>query len=147
GTLALIVFAISGIHGSLFWNAARHIVIAGALGTIALAAHVRWRETGWRPGRALSVVGFALSLTASEAALAVMAYLFAYEACSAHGNGNERLRAVGPELILIAAYLAMYRWMGLGASGGSDYVDPLKAPLAFFAQLPGRWLFLVGALV
>ena len=42
----LIVITISGIHGSLFWNAARHIVIAGALGMIGLAAHVHWRGAG-----------------------------------------------------------------------------------------------------
>jgi hypothetical protein len=147
GTLALIVFTISGIHASLFWNATRHIVIAGALGMIALAAHVHWRETGWRSGRILSVVGFALSLTASEAALGIMAYLFAYEACSAPGDGKERSRAVGPELVLLAAYLAMYLLTGLGAAGGGGYADPLKAPVAFLVQLPARWLFLVGALI
>jgi len=146
GTLALIVFAISGIHASLFWNAARHIVIAGALGTIALAAHVRWRETGWRSGRVLSVVGFALSLAASEAALAVLAYLFAYEACGAPGDGKERWRAVSPALGLLAGYLAMFQLTGLGAVGGG-YVDPLRAPVAFLVQLPARWLFLIGAVI
>jgi hypothetical protein len=112
----------------------------------ALAAHIRWRETGWGPGRALSIIGFALAFTASESAFAIMAYLFAYEACSAPGGGKERLRAAGPELMLVAAYLAMFQLTGLGATGGG-YVDPLKAPIAFLIELPGRWLFLVGSLI
>src|SRR5262245_7573859 len=66
GVLALLVFTASGIHASLFWNATRHIVVAGGLGMLGLAAHVRWREAGWWSGRVLSMIGFALSLLASE---------------------------------------------------------------------------------
>ncbi len=57
GALALTLFTISGIHGILSWTATRHIVIAGALGMLALVAHIRWREDGWRPGLALAPAG------------------------------------------------------------------------------------------
>jgi hypothetical protein len=147
GALALIVFAVSGIHASLFWNATRHVVIAGALGMFALAAHIDWRETARRSARAMSIVGFVLALTASEAALAVIAYLVAYEALYATGDAGTRLRALAPTLGLVVAYAGFYTLAGLGAAGNAGYADPLRAPLAFLVDLPGRWLFLIGSMV
>ncbi len=147
GRLALILFAISGIHGILCWTATRHIVIAGALGVLALAAHVHGRQGGWRPGRALAVVGLALALTAGEAAVAVMAYLFAYEAISAPGSRRERLLAALPTAVLLLAYLGLYAALGYGSSTASGYLDPLRDPLGFLVELPPRLTFLLGAMV
>lgn len=147
GTLALLIFTISGIHGILCWTAARHIVIAAAIGVLSLLCHVRWRQEGWRPGRVLSIGGFALSLTAGEAAVGVIAYLFAYEAFGAPGNWKNRLRACVPVLGLIACYLLLYRTLGFGASGGSGYINPLVEPLVFLVRLPGRLLVLAGAAI
>jgi hypothetical protein len=114
---------------------------------LGLAAHVRWRETGWRAGRILAVVGMALALSASEAAFGVIAYLLAYEALGAPGVPRERVRAVAPVLVVLGLYLVGYRLAGLGTSGGFDYIDPLATPAAFLIELPGRWLFLMGALL
>lgn len=147
GPLALLLFTISGIHGMLCWTATRHIVIAGAIGTLALYAHVRWREEGWRPGRWLSVIGVALSLSASEAALGTLAFLFAYEAFGADGSGRIRMRASLPFVCLLAAYFAMYRLLGLGTAGGSDYLDPFTDPYTYLSQLPGRVVFLIAAML
>ena len=147
GTLALGVFTISGIHGMLAWNATRHVVIAGALGMLALAAHVRWRETGWRAGRILAVAGFALAFGASEAAFAAVTYLLAYETLGAPGDARERVRALAPVLVLAGSYLLGYRLAGFGTAGGFDYIDPLATPAAFVLALPGRVLFLCGALL
>jgi hypothetical protein len=146
-TLALVLFAIAGCHAWLCWSAARHIVIAAALGVLALFSHLQWREAGWRPGRGVSVVGFVLALSASEAALGVIAYLFAYEALGARGNGWSRARASLPIVGIVAAYLVMYRLAGLGASVGSDYLDPLSNPYAYATQIPGRLVFLVAAML
>src|SRR5581483_9229437 len=143
---SLVVFAISGMHASLFWIATRHVVVAAALGTAALAAHVRWREEGWRAGRALSIGLVALALSASEAAVAVVAYLVAYEALGARDARAARMRAVLPLLLLVAAHLALLRWMDNGVAGGG-YLDPLREPIAFLAELPARCVFLVGALI
>jgi hypothetical protein len=147
GALALLIFTISGIHGVLAWTATRHIVIAGALGLLALGWHVRWREQGWRPGAALAVAGFALSLGASEAAVGVLAYLAAYELLAGPGGWRRRLTALLPVGLLFVAYLVLYRVLDLGASGGSGYLDPLREPLSYAVHLPGRLLFLLGAMV
>ena len=147
GGLALLLFTVSGIHGILCWTATRHIVISAALAVAGLVCHVRWREAGWRPGGVLAVVGFALALTASEAAVAVLAYLFAYEAFGASGTRGQRVRAVLPAAGLLAAYLVTYAVLGFGTSGGSGYVNPMNAPGSFLVQLPGRWLFLIGSML
>ena len=147
GALALIVFVMSGIQASLFWNATRHIVVAAALGTLALAAHIRWRETGWGPGRILAIAGFALAFTAGEVALAVVLYLLAYEGLGAPGRGAERARALWPIVLLLAVYAAMYPLLDLGVGHDAGYTDPLHAPLEFLLALPARWLFLAGALI
>ena len=146
GALALIVFTISGIHGILCWTATRHIVIAGALGVWALSGHLRWREDGWRPGLPLSLAGFALALAASEAAVGALAYLLAYEMLGL-ARGARRGWAALPAAALVAIYLATYRLLDLGASGGSGYLDPLREPLVFAMALPARLAFLLGAMV
>jgi hypothetical protein len=94
--LALIVFVLSAIHGIFCWTAARHVVVAAALGFAALAAHIRWREEGWRPGAGLALVALALSLAASEAGIAMAAYVLAYEALGAAGPLRARLTAAAP---------------------------------------------------
>jgi len=146
-TLALLLFTIAGIHGFFCWTATRHIVIAAAVGVLALCSHVRWREQSWRPGRLLSVLGFVVALSASEAALGMIAYLLAYEALGARGDGWSRVRASVPVIGVLGAYLLMYRVLGLGTSGGSDYLDPFNDPMMYVTQIPGRLVFLIGAML
>src|SRR5262245_44848207 len=147
GVLALLVFVLSGIQGIFCWTAARHIVVAAALGFVGLALHLRWREDGWRPGAVLSVLALALSLAASEVGIAVAAYLLAYEALGASGTARSRLRAAVPALALVGAYLVAYRLLGHGASAGSGYLDPLRDPGAFLRALPIRLAVLIGGVV
>jgi hypothetical protein len=146
GVLALIVFTISGIHGILSWTATRHIVIAAALGVLAVGAHMRWREQDWRPGLPLALVEFALALAASEAALGVLAYLLAYEALGAPGRLRRRVVALLPISGLVVIYLGLYVALGLGSPGSGVYFDPLHEPLRFAVELPGRLAFLLGAM-
>jgi hypothetical protein len=146
-TLAALIFTMSSVQGMFCWTAARHIVIAAALGLLALLSHIRWREDGWRPGRGLSVAGFALSLCASEAALGMIAYVLAYEALGAPGNARRRLRASLPVVGMLVAYFLMYRLLGLGTSAGSEYLDPLRDPYTYIIQLPGRLVFIIGAML
>ena len=147
GMLALLVFVLSGIQGMFCWTAARHIVVAAALGFAGLAAHLRWRAEGWRPGAVLSVLALVLSLAASEAAVAVAAYLLSYEALGHSGSARSRLRAAAPALTVVAAYLVAYRLLGHGASAGSDYLDPLRDPATFPLELPLRLVVLTGGVV
>jgi hypothetical protein len=147
GTLALVVFAISGIHGILCWIATRHIVVAAALGLFGLVCHIRWRENRWQPGRFLSIAGFSLSLMAGEAAIGIFAYLLAYEVFRAAGDWRVRIRAALPVTITILIYFIFYRLLNLGAGNGSEYINPLQEPITFLIQLPGRFIFLIGSML
>jgi hypothetical protein len=147
GTIALFVFVLSGIQAIFCWTAARHVVIAAALGVAALTAHMRWREEGWRPGSALAALALALSLTASEAGVAVALYLLAYEAFGASGTARARISAAVPTLVVLAAYLLVWRLLGRGVSPGAGYIDPLRDPATFLIELPARLAVLVGGMV
>jgi hypothetical protein len=146
GGLALLVFTVSGIHGVLNWTATRHIVIAAALGVLALACHLRWREESWKAGAGLSVAGFAVALCASEAALGVVAYLLAYEALAGPDGWRRRVAAGFPVAGLVSLYLLFYSLLGYGVSGGSGYISPITQPLRFLVELPERMAVLLGAM-
>jgi hypothetical protein len=147
GTIALIVFVVSGIQSMFCWSATRHVVIAAALGFAALAAHLRWRADAWWPGAVLSVVALASSLAASEVGVSVAVYLLAYEALVAPGAARMRLRAASPALAVLATYLLAWRLLARGVSPGVGYIDPLREPGTFLLELPARLAVLLGGLV
>jgi hypothetical protein len=147
GTIALLIFVLSGIQAFFCWTAARHVVIAAALGFTGLAAHLQWREHAWRPGAVLSVLALALALAASEAGVAVAAYVLAYELIGASDRVRDRLGAVAPSLVVLGVYLLVWHGLGHGASSGTGYIDPVHDPARFLFELPGRLAVLLGGVV
>src|SRR5215472_1772560 len=146
GTLATLIFVLSGIQAVFCWSAARHVVMAAALGFAGLVAHVRWREDGWQPGRALAPLALVLSLAASEVGIAVAVYLLTYEAFGRAEGLRSRVWATLPTLIIIAVYLGIWSRYGHGATGGG-YIDPLRDPALFLFELPARLAVLLGGVV
>jgi hypothetical protein len=146
GTLATLIFVLSGIQAVFCWSAARHVVMAAALGFAGLVAHVRRREDGWQPGTALAPLALVLSLAASEVGIAVAVYLLAYEALGRSEGLRTRVRAALPTLIIIGVYLGIWSRFGHGATGGG-YIDPLRDPALFLFELPGRLAVLLGGIV
>ena len=142
GAGALLLFAIDGVHWmSVTWLAQRNALVAAAPALLALAAHVRWREEGWRPGLPLSLLGFVVGLAGGEAALGVYCYLVAYELCGGWRPGRW-LVALAPSAALAAGHFWLYRRLGFGARGSGVYLDPLGSPWTFVAALPERLLAL-----
>ena len=146
GTLATLIFVLSGIQAVFCWSAARHVVIAAALGFAGLVAHVRWREDGWQPGTALAPLALVLSLAASEVGIAVAVYLLAYEALGRADGLRSRVWAALPTVIIIGVYLGTWSRFGHGATGGG-YIDPLRDPALFLFELPARLAVLLGGIV
>jgi hypothetical protein len=144
--LSSLIFAISGIHGILAWTATRHIAIAGALGLFGLLAHLRGRLEARPALRVLALVLLALSLSASEAGVALAAYVFAFELFGAEDSRRSRLSAALPVALLLGLYLAVRALAG-AAVAGSGYIDPSSEPLRFLAELPGRLLVLGGGVL
>lgn len=142
---ALFLFALSPGHIlPVAWLANRNAVVSATLALLGLAAHLRWREAGWRPGLPLSLLGFAGGLAGGESAVGALAYLAAYEAFGAPGALRSRLLALAPAALLGAGYVAVYRLTGSGAAGSGLYLDPLASPGAFLSAAPGRLLVLAG---
>ncbi|MGH7785383.1 MAG: hypothetical protein ACRERC_00865 [Candidatus Binatia bacterium] len=146
GTLATVIFVLSGIQAVFCWSAARHVVMAAALGFAGLVAHLRWREDGWQPGRALAPLALVLSLAASEVGIAVAVYLLAYEALGRAEGVRRRVWSALPTLIIIGVYLGAWSRFGRGATGGG-YIDPLRDPALFLFELPARLAVLLGGVV
>lgn len=147
GALSLLVFVLSAIQAIFCWNAARHVLVATALGLVAFAAHLRWRVENWRPGLPLSLLVLAMSLAASEVGVAVAVYLVTYELLCASDSVPVRVRAAAPALALLIAYLVAWRLLGHGASAGSGYIDPLRDPRTFVRELLPRLAVLTGGLL
>jgi hypothetical protein len=147
GTLAIFIFAVSGIHWYVvYWAAARHIIVASAVGLWSLLAYIKWREQGWRYGRFIAVLGIILSLSAGEAALGILAYLFAYEFLATDDRFIEKLKKIFPFAAVVVIYFILYKAFGYGAFEGGGYLNPLTGPLQFLSAFPVRFLVLTGSM-
>lgn len=121
------------------WISNRHALVAMTFGVVALWAHLRWREEGWRPGPAVAGFFYVASLLTAESGLAALAYAAAYELFA--GKGDWRRRAVGLVLPLTIGllYLAWYRTLDYGFHGGAGmYIDPGADPILFAQEASGR---------
>ncbi len=152
--LAGVFFAFNGFHGliaALICH--RNTLIAAFFGTLALLAHIRWRQEGWRPGAVWGPLCYLLGLLSKEAALATGAYLFAYTFFLDQGQippipplgrgGTQRLESVRWRIIAFLPYVVItfgwyfiYRHLGFGARDAMPlYLDPNSAPLMFAKSL------------
>ncbi len=136
---ASIVYALAGGHAmTAGWLSARHGLVAAAFGALALIAHARWRDEGWRPGAWLAPLALAAGLAASEVALGAVAFWAIDEAVARRGPARERALAALPALGLAAAHLVFYARGGYGTRASGAYVSPFDDPPAFVAAAATR---------
>ncbi len=128
----------------VLWLSNRNALVSAAPALLGLAAHLRWREDGWRPGMPLSLVGYATGLLGGETALGILGFVAAYEFL---GNGpwRERARCLAPAALLGVIYIVGYKFGGYGTEGSGVYFDPVGEWPLFLALAPGRMLELAGA--
>ena len=145
-TSALLLYAVDDAHGVVVgWMANRNALVAATLAFAALLAHDRSRRDGWRPGAWLAPALFAAALLGGEAALAVTAYLLAHALFIDHGSLARRLARLWPYATLAVAWLAAYKALGYGTSGGGMYVDPAGRAGAYLGALVERLPVLLAA--
>ena len=148
GGIATLLFAIDDGHAqTIGWIASRHAVVAALPCMLGLVAHVRWRQDGWRLGRVLGPIAFAIGLGAGETALSAIAYLLAYELIGAPGKRWKRAEAALPYVVIALAYLVMYRALGYGVRGSGVYVDPLSSPRDYALSVVPRLAAYFGDLL
>jgi hypothetical protein len=146
--LALLLYAVDDARGwVLGWVANRNVLVAATLAFAALVVHDRARRDGWRPGLWLAPALFALGLLGGEAALGVTGYLFAYALFVDSGPLARRLARLWPYGALSVAWLAAYKLLGYGTSGGGMYLNPLDEPAAYVRALVERLPVLAAAQV
>lgn len=145
-SLASVLFAIDDVHALVAgWVANRNATIASVPALLAVLAHVRWREDGWRWGLPLSVLAAAVGLAGGEVALGGLAYLGAYELTRGPGGWARRLVSLVPLGLVGVAYVVVYKWTGSGARGSGIYADPLNETGKYLTLLPPKLLTLLGA--
>jgi hypothetical protein len=148
--LALLLYAIDDARGwVLGWVANRNALVAATLALAALLVHDRARREGWRPGAWLAPLLFGVALLGGESALAVTGYLFAHAVFVDRGTGTlaRRLARLWPYAALAAGWLAAYKALGYGTSGGGMYLNPLDEPLPYARALGERLPVLLAAQV
>jgi len=144
--LALVLFAVDDAHWlPTAWVANRNALVAAVPGLFGVAAHLRWREGGWAPGRLLSPLLMAIALTGGEAALGAFAYLAAYEGLAAPGGRGERLRALAPAVAVGGVWAFFYKLWGFGSAGSGLYLDPTRETGAYLLAASSRAPALIGS--
>ncbi len=149
------IASIAGLAGLLYvlsddsyfptlWLANRNLLISLVFGLVAMILHDRWRTDRWKGGAALAPLSFSACLLATEGGVAILAYLFAYEAVLAPGARGRRLMALAPYLAIVLGWRVIYSLQGYGAAGGGFYVDPVGQPAAFLVAVVRRLPFLLG---
>jgi hypothetical protein len=146
--LALVLYAVDDARGwVLGWVAHRNALVAATLAFAALLVHDRARRDGWRPGRWLAPALFAAALLGGEAALGVTGYLLAHALFIDSGPLPRRLARLWPYAALSVAWLAAYKALGYGTSGGGMYLNPLDEPTLYLRALAERLPVLLAAQV
>ncbi|MDH5491117.1 MAG: hypothetical protein OEY14_04130 [Myxococcales bacterium] len=143
--LATLLFVTAGAHAvPLSWLAARHALVAAALGLGALAAHLRWRSGGGLRWATLSTLLLIASLLSGEVGLCALVMIALRAGLEPERRG--RIVAASPALSLGAVYVAAYALLGYGPKGSGAYASPIEEPLAFGWRILHQAPILLGEL-
>jgi hypothetical protein len=143
--ITVIIFALAYRNAFIItYGGARWLLITMAFGLAGLLAHIKWREQGWKPGRCLSLTAFFLALLAGEAALAMLAYLAAYELFGTSDPVKKRISALLPAAVMTFIYLVIYRLMNYGTANLAVYSNPFNDPIGFISALPLKVAAMLG---
>lgn len=140
GGLAALLFAIDHTHAFIIgYICNRHALVTALFGVLCLDQHFRFRR-GQRGAGFIAPLFYALALLAGESAVAIAAYIFAYELFVEEGSLFKRALALAPYFVITVGWRAVYTLLGCGARGSGLYIDPGRAPLrflsAFFERAP-----------
>ena len=148
--LAALLYAMDDAHGMpVAWLANRNAVIATVFGVLVLIVHDKWRQEAWKPGMIVGPLCLLLGLLSAEAAVAIGAYLLAYEIFLVHGGIRRKITGLIPYAIVGISWLILYYGSGFGTYGSGYYLDPGQETLLFLKALVeripillfGQWFF------
>jgi hypothetical protein len=137
--LALLMYALDDGHAvTVTWISNRNAVLAAAFGFGALVLHDRAVRSSDRRARLAAPLVLALGLLSGEAALGALGYIAAHALWLQEDRLGARLKALAPYLVVLAAWVAVYKLGGYGAGGSEFYIDPGREPARFGRALAMR---------
>ncbi|MHC4629756.1 MAG: hypothetical protein ACYS9C_00635 [Planctomycetota bacterium] len=131
GLAALLYLLDDSNYVSASWICNRHLPIALVLAISCLLAYHRWRTTDSLAAAVVSHLCLLGSLLATEGAVAIFAYLFAYAVIVDHGSWLRRALSLVPAVLIIVLWRIVYSALGHGAYGSAFIIDPAREPLRF----------------
>jgi hypothetical protein len=135
-TCAAVLFAFEDVHGiATGWIASRNLLMATALGALAVAAHDRWRKGGGMAWGLAAPTLLGLSVLSAEAGISMLGYIAAYALCIERGPLFRRLLTLMPAVGVAVVWRLVYQALGYGVVGSGHYLDPVMTPIAFVARL------------
>ncbi len=146
--LGIVLFCIHSSHSvPVAWLANRSTLVATTFGLLGLWFHLRWRQSGTRAARLLTLGAFCLALLGGEYGLPVLAYVFALELVDDNRTWRQRARALWPALVPLVSVAVLRPLLGFGIRGSGYYVSPVESPRAYVQGALERIPVLVGDLV
>jgi hypothetical protein len=119
--LAALLTAFDDAQGAAIgWLAARHTLVASALGVVSIVCHDRFRRSGWKPGAFLGPVSLLLGLCAGEIGVGAIAYLIAHALFLDPAPWRKRWRFAAGWIAAIPIWLALYMRSGAGTYGSGS---------------------------
>jgi hypothetical protein len=145
--IALFLFAIEEAHTvPVAWLANRNTLVSSVFGLLGVWLHVRFRKER-RPVHGVAEgAALVLALAGGEHAVAVLAYVAAYELFVDDGLRG-RVRALVPALAAFAAYVVARAAFGYGVSHSGYYISPAESPARFVMAAVERVPILIGDLI
>ncbi len=131
GLAALMYLCDEANYYPVLWIANRNELIAVTFGVWAIYCHHQWRSVGAKKYLVGSTVLFLLSLLATEAGIAVFAYLIAYAFCLDGDPWRQRWKSLMPAFAILVLWHLVYNGLGHGVESCGAIIDPVHTPLAF----------------
>ncbi|MFC1851771.1 hypothetical protein ACFL27_16390 [candidate division CSSED10-310 bacterium] len=144
--LAAVLYTIDQGHAwPACWLANRNSLLATFFGCLTLIVHDRWRRLGWKHGRFVGPLILLSGLFSAEAAIATLAYIFAYMLFLEEGSFRKRFSSLVPYGLVAVIWWIIYHIQGYGTWGMELYLDPGSEPLRYLKAVVERAPFLIGA--
>ena len=130
--IAALMFAVEDAHTMpAAWLSNRNSLLALFFCGISLLLHLEWRSGRRSIHLFLALAAFGMGLLSGEAALAITAYLFAYEIFMDRGPLVRRMACLAPYGAMVVVWRVMYKALGYDVIGSGVYLDPVGQPLGF----------------
>jgi hypothetical protein len=143
--LATAIFALAPCHAiPIAWLANYEALVSLALGSIALASYVRWRQERTARSGVVTVLFFAIALSGGEYGVCFTGYAIAIEIFLRRESIARRVVGALPFVVPLATYLLVRSAGHYGTVGSGFYTDPLRDPAAFARSAPVRFLALLA---